>query len=214
VTESLDTELIDVLAPRRVVTSDVVYHGAIWDVLTETVDLGEAGLVRRDVVHHPGAVIVVAVDDNDQVLMIRQYRHPTRMELWELPAGLLDVAGENPLDGAKRELAEEADLKAGRWDLLVDWFNSPGSSDEAIRLFLARDVHPVPVHELHQRTEEELGMPTRWVPLEQARDAVLAGKIHNAGSVIGILAACASRDLGWSTLRPVDSPWPEHHALR
>jgi len=214
VTESLDPPLIDVLAPRTVVTSELVYHGAIWDVLSDTVDLGEAGLVRRDVVHHPGAVIVVALDDNDRVLMIRQYRHPTRMELWELPAGLLDIAGENPLDGAKRELAEEADLKADRWDLLIDWFNSPGSSDEAIRLFLARDVQPVPDHELHQRTEEELGMPTRWVPLDEARDAVLAGKIHNAGSVIGVLAASASRDMGWSTLRPTDAPWPEHHAFR
>jgi ADP-ribose pyrophosphatase len=197
-----------------VIESELIHHGMIWDVLAETVDLGTAGTVRRELLHHPGAVTILALDDAERVLMIQQYRHPVRSELWELPAGLLDIAGENPLDGAKRELAEEADLKADRWDLLVDWYNSPGGSDEAVRLFLARDVHPVPAGELHERTAEELGMPTRWVPLTEARDAVLAGRIHNPGSVVGILAACASRDLGWSTLRPADSPWPEHHAFR
>jgi 8-oxo-dGTP pyrophosphatase MutT (NUDIX family) len=207
-------DLVDVHAPRRVLTSELVHNGAIWDVVTETVDLGEAGVVRRDLLHHPGAVTVLALDHEDRVLMIRQYRHATGMELWELPAGLLDVVGEPPLLAAQRELAEEADLRADRWDLLIDWFNSPGGSDEMVRLFLARDVHPVPDHERHERTDEELGMPTRWLPLEQARDAVLAGRIHNPGSVIGILAAWASRELGWSTLRPADAPWPEHHAVR
>jgi len=206
--------LADVRAPRRVVGSELIHHGAIWDVVGENVDLGEAGVVYREIIHHPGAVTVLALDDRDRVLMIRQYRHPVGMDLWELPAGLLDVAGEDPVDAAARELAEEADLKAGHWQLLVDWFNSPGGSDEAVRIFLARDVQPVPDQERHERTGEELGMPTRWVPLDQARDAVLAGKIHNPGSVIGLLAACASRDQGWSTLRPADSPWPEHPAYR
>jgi 8-oxo-dGTP pyrophosphatase MutT (NUDIX family) len=207
-------ELADRWVPHRIVDSQLIHHGAVWDLMAERVDLGEAGVVRREFLHHPGAVTVLALDDQEQVLLIQQYRHPVRMELWELPAGLLDIAGEEPLDGAKRELAEEADLKADRWDLLVDWFNSPGGSDEAVRVFLARDVHPVPDHELHQRTEEELGMVARWVPLNEARDAVLAGQIHNPGSVVGILAACAARGLGWSTLRPADSPWPEHHAYR
>jgi ADP-ribose pyrophosphatase len=204
--------LADGYAPRRVVGSELIHHGMVWDVVAETVDLGKAGTVRREILHHPGAVTVLALDPDERVLMIRQYRHAVRMELWELPAGLLDVEGEDPLDGAKRELAEEADLKADRWDLLVDWFNSPGGSDEAVRLYLARDIHPVPQHELHERTAEELGMPTRWVPLTQARDVVLAGGIHNPGSVVGILAACVARDLGWSTLRPAASPWPEHPA--
>jgi ADP-ribose pyrophosphatase len=206
--------LADVYAPRRVVKSELIHHGAIWDVLAESVDLGVAGTVHRELLHHPGAVTVLALDAAERVLMIQQYRHPVRSELWELPAGLLDIAGENPVDAAKRELAEEADLKADRWDLLVDWYNSPGGSDEAVRLFLARDVHPVPDHELHERTDEELGMATRWVPLDEARDAVLAGRIHNPGSVVGVLAAWVCRQLGWSTLRPADSPWPEHHTFR
>jgi ADP-ribose pyrophosphatase len=200
-----------------VVSSEVAFHGLVWDVARDRVDLGGGRsdrVVTREYVHHPGAVTVLALDDAERVLMIRQYRHPVRMELWELPAGLLDVAGEPPLRAAQRELAEEADLRAGRWDVLVDWFNSPGGMDESLRLYLARDVHPVDDGDLHQRTDEELDMPTRWVPLDEARDAVLAGRIHNPGSVVGILAACASRAQAWSTLRPADAPWPEHPANR
>ena len=209
-----DGPLEDLFAPRPVPSSEVAFDGLIWEVLRDRVELAGGRLVTREYVHHPGAVTVLALDGDERVLMIRQYRHPVRMELWELPAGLLDVDGEDPLDAAKRELAEEADLRAGRWDLLVDWFNSPGGMDEALRLYLARDVVPVDAGELHERTDEELDMPTRWVPLDEARDAVLAGRIHNPGSVIGILAACAARDEGWATLRPATSPWPEHPGNR
>ncbi len=202
--------LADVFAPRNLVESEVVHRGLVWDVLRDSVDLGQAGVVHREYIRHPGAVGVLALDDQDRVLLIRQYRHPVRMELWELPAGLLDVAGEDPLEAARRELAEEADVRAERWDVLVDWFNSPGGMDEALRLFLARHVSAVPAEERHQRTGEELGMPLRWVPLDEARDAVLAGRIHNPGAVVGILAACAARDLGWASLRPADAAWPHH----
>lgn len=204
----------DLFTDREVTSSEVAYQGMIWQVRRDTVRLDGERSVTREYVHHPGAVTVLALDTEDRVLMIRQYRHPVRMELWELPAGLLDVDGEPPLAAAQRELAEEADLRADTWHLLADWFNSPGGMDEALRLYLARDVHPVPHDERHERTDEELGMPTRWVPLDEARDAVLAGRIHNPGSVVGVLAAVAARDLGWSTLRPADSPWPEHHAYR
>jgi 8-oxo-dGDP phosphatase len=206
--------LEDRFDPRPILTTELLHHGAIWDVTAETVDLGDAGTVRREIVHHPGAVTVLALDEQERVLLLRQYRHPVRMDLWELPAGLLDVPGEPPIEAARRELAEEADLKADRWDLLADWFNSPGGSDEALRLFVARGISPVPPEELHTRTDEEAGMLVRWVPLEAARDAVLAGRIHNPGSVVGVLAACVARDLGWTTLRPADAPWPEHHAYR
>lgn len=206
--------LVDVFAPRRVIESELVHHGDIWDVVGERVDLGAGGVVHRESLHHPGAVTVLALDDDERVLMIKQYRHPTRMELWELPAGLLDVPGEDPRDAAARELAEEGDLIAARWDVLVDFFMSPGGSNEAVRLFLARDVRPVPEAQRHQRTAEELDMPVRWVPLEEARNAVLRGGIHNPATVIGLLAACEARALGWSTLRPPTAPWPEHHAYR
>ena len=94
--------------------------------------------------------------------------------------------------------------------MLADWFNSPGGMDEALRVYLARDLREVPEHERHDREGEELDMPTRWVGLDEARDAVLAGRLHNPGTVVGVLAACASRDQAWSTLRPPDAPWPQH----
>jgi 8-oxo-dGTP pyrophosphatase MutT (NUDIX family) len=209
-----DEALADVYDPRPITKSELVYRGAVWEVRSEDVELGAGGPVTRQLMHHPGAVAILALDEDERVLMIRQYRHPVRMELWELPAGLLDVPGEDPVVAAQRELLEEADLTADRWDLLAEWFSSPGGSDEALRLYLARGVHPVPAADRHQRTAEELDMPTHWVPLEVARDAVLAGRVHNAAAVIGILAACTSRDLGWSTLRPANLPWPEHHAYR
>ncbi|MFI7589352.1 NUDIX domain-containing protein [Spongisporangium articulatum] len=210
-------ELADFIAPRPVVKAEHLHDGMIFDLVAETVDLGRAGQVRREMLRHPGAVTVAALDGEpgaERVLMIRQYRHPVQMELWELPAGLLDVVGEPPLEAAKRELHEEADLKAERWDLVADWFNSPGGSDEALRLYLARDVQVVDEADRHTREAEELDMPSRWVPLEEARDAVLAGKIHNPGSVIGILAVWTARELGWTTLRPAAAPWPEHPRLR
>jgi 8-oxo-dGDP phosphatase len=206
--------LADVLRPRPVAGSEVVHSGLIWDVVRDTVDLGEAGTVRREYVHHPGAVGILALDDDGRVLMVRQYRHPVGYELWELPAGLLDLHGEPPVEAARRELAEEADLRAERWDTLVDWFNSPGGMDEAIRVYLARGLSDVPHDERHTREHEEADMVLAWVPLDEARDAVLAGRLHNPTAVVGILAACASRDQGWATLRPAGAAWPEHKSFR
>jgi 8-oxo-dGTP pyrophosphatase MutT (NUDIX family) len=206
--------LEDEQSPRPVRSSDVVFQGRVWDVRREVVDLGEAGEVVRDLVDHPGAVAVVALDDEDRVALVQQYRHPVRMLEWEVPAGLLDVDGESPHEAAARELHEEADLDARRWDVLVDYVSSPGGMSEALRVFLARDVSPVPEDERHARTGEELGMPMRWVPLDDVADAVLAGRLHNATLAIGVLAALRSRDRGWSTLRPVDARWASRHTDR
>lgn len=206
--------LQDLFVVRPVTARETVFSGMVWDVVRDTIDLGEAGIVRREYVQHTGAVGVLALDDDDRVLFVRQYRHPVGMELWELPAGLLDMAGESPLECARRELAEEADLQAERWDVLIDWFNSPGGMTEALRLYLARGVSAVPEHLLHTREAEEHGMPVRWVSLDQARDDVLAGRLHNPAAVVGVLAAHAARSLRWASLRPADAPWPEHPALR
>jgi ADP-ribose pyrophosphatase len=209
-----DPSFHDSFAQREVREHETVYKGLVWDIARDTVDLGEGGVHQREYVQHTGAVGVLALDDDDRVLFIEQYRHPVGMTLWELPAGLLDVGDEAPLQAARRELAEEADLRAERWDVLVDWFNSPGGSTEALRLYLARGVSAVPEAERHQREAEELGMPARWVPLDDARDAVLAGALHNPGAVVGVLAACEARAQEWRTLRPADAPWPEHPAFR
>jgi 8-oxo-dGTP pyrophosphatase MutT (NUDIX family) len=136
-------DLSDLLERRPVLKSELVFEGMVWDVRRDTVDLGEAGQVRREYVDHPGAVSIVAlrqVDGRGQVLLIQQYRHPVGAFEWELPAGLLDVAGEPPWLGAARELNEEADLTAGRWHVLIDYFGSPGGISEALRVFLARDL--------------------------------------------------------------------------
>ena len=142
------------------------------------------------------------MNDAGEVLLIKQYRHPVGMDLWEIPAGLLDVEGEDFVAGAARELAEEADLIAGQWNVLADFFNSPGSSSEAIRIYLARGLSDVPGHELHVRTDEEAEIELHWIPLDDAVLAVLEGRLHNPSAVVGILAAAAARADDFKGLRP------------
>jgi 8-oxo-dGTP pyrophosphatase MutT (NUDIX family) len=209
---------VEVLSDRLellpVHSARVVHRGMVWNVVRETVDLGAAGEVTREFVEHPGAVSVAALDEQDRIVLIQQYRHPVRSLEWEIPAGLLDVPGEPPWECAARELHEEADLGAVTWHVLADYYSSPGGLNEAMRIFLARGLTEVPHHEQHARHSEELGMPVRRVPLEQARDAVLRGALHNATAVIAVLATHAAREQAWSTLRPLDAPWPEHPAYR
>jgi 8-oxo-dGDP phosphatase len=193
----------------HVAGSETVFHGMVWDVRRDTVDLGDGQTVTRELIAHTGAVGVIALNAADEVLLLRQYRHPVSSYLWEPPAGLLDVAGEDALGCAQRELFEEADLRADEWHVLLDFYNSPGGSTEAFRCYLARGLHEVPAVERHERDGEERDMATAWVPLDEARDLVLAGRLHNPTAVSGILAASAARTVGWDTLRPADAPWPE-----
>ncbi|MDT0215367.1 NUDIX hydrolase [Rothia sp. ARF10] len=201
--------LHDELDPRPVRHTEVVMEGRVWDVVRDEVDLGDAGTHVRDYVRHPGAVAVVALDDEDRVCLVQQYRHPIRTRDWEIPAGLLDVAGEPAWEAAARELHEEADLTAGRWDLLVDLHPSPGGLDEAIRVFLARDVQPVADDDRHVREAEEHGMPVAWVALDDVVTAVLAGRLQNGILVGSLLAAHVAKERGWRDLRPHDAPWPQ-----
>lgn len=189
-------DLVDVLEPRQVTATEVVFAGRVWDVRRDTVDLGEAGAVVREYVAHPGAVAVLAVREDrgePEVLLIRQYRHPIGAEDWELPAGLLDVPGEDPVEAARRELAEEADLRASTWEQLVSTTTSPGGMDEVITIFVATDLSDVPTAERFEREGEEVGMPTGWVPLSVAVEAVLAGQVRNAPMMLGVLALSARR---------------------
>lgn len=180
--EALRDEPVD----ARVVASDLVYEGRVWDVRSDTVRYGDADIVRQ-YVDHPGAAAVVAIDDEDRVLVIQQYRHPIRHRDWEIPAGLLDVAGEPPRETAKRELAEEADLVAGRWDDLISVFTTPGGNDEVVHLFLARDLTAAP--QVFAREDEEADLRLEWVPLADAVAAVLDGRFRNAILAVGVLAA-------------------------
>lgn len=210
-------DVCDDLTGKPVLASQVIHRGMVWDLVSERVDLGEGGQVTREFVRHPGAVVVVALRGEpgaEEMAVIQQYRHPVRAREWELPAGLLDVAGEPPYEAAIRELAEEVDLRAARWDVLLDYVASPGGLDEALRIFLARDLTDVPADERHAREAEEVGMPTGWLSVDDAVTAVLTGRVYNVGLALGALATDAARRRGWSTLRPPDAPFPAHQSYR
>lgn len=192
----------DVPAPRPVLESELLHRGMVWDLRRDTVDLGAEGSVRREYVDHPGAVAVMVLDDDERVFLLRQYRHPVRRELWEPPAGLRDVAGEDPLDTAARELAEEADLRAARWNVLLDVFTSPGGSSESIRVYVARGLSEIPTDERYVRTGEEAEMAGRWWSLDDACDAVMAGLMASPTALVGLLALDRARRAGWTNLRP------------
>ena len=179
------------------------YAGPIFTVFTDEITMSGGGTAGRDVVENMGAVGVVALDDVGRVVLIRQYRHAVGRRLWELPAGLRDQPGEDAAVAVARELAEEADLMAARYDLLVDLYTSPGFSNESIRIFLARQLSPVSDEERHQRTDEEADLEIAWFDLDEAVAMVFRGEITNAAAVGGLLAAARARDEGWATLRPV-----------
>ncbi|MFD1713075.1 NUDIX domain-containing protein [Amnibacterium flavum] len=199
-------ELRDEPAEYPVVSRRPVFNGHVWDVVSETVDYNGSELTR-DFIDHPGAVAVLALDDEGRVLLIKQYRHPVRARDWEIPAGLLDVDGEPPLAAAKRELAEEADLEAAEWNVLAEFWTSPGGSNEALRVYLARDLSDLDAFE---RFDEEADIEKRWVALDDALAAVLARDLQSPSLAIGVLAAFASRQGGWASLGDADEPWPRH----
>jgi 8-oxo-dGTP pyrophosphatase MutT (NUDIX family) len=180
------------------------YEGPIFRVYSDQVTMAGDQTVTRDVVENLGAVGVVALDDVDRVVLIRQYRHAVGQRLWELPAGLRDVDGESPVRAAARELAEESDIVAARYDLLIDLHTSPGFSNESIRIFLARTLSPVPDSDRFERTDEEAELEIAWFDLDEAVAMVFRGEITNAAAVGGLLAAARARDEGWATLRPAD----------
>jgi 8-oxo-dGTP pyrophosphatase MutT (NUDIX family) len=189
----------------KVVDSSERFANKVFRLVSDEVVMPGDGTAIRDYLKHIGAVGVVVIDTpegaaEEHVLLLWQYRHPVRQVMWELPAGLTDVPGEPPLDTARRELAEEADLTAATWYRLVELHTTPGCSDELIRLFLARDVAEVPAAD--HRTDEEAELTTEWVPLAKAVGMVLAGEVTNAACVAGVLAAARARDTGWESLRP------------
>lgn len=172
----------------------------------------------RDIVVHPGAVAVVALDDHDRMLLVTQYRHAVGHRLVEAPAGLLDVAGEPYLDAAARELYEEGHVRARDWRVLLDVFTSPGMTDEAIRIYLARDLELVHEDERHVGEHEEADMSVHWSPLADVVGAVLAGQVHNGILCVAALAAWAAGGTGWGgggfdRLRLADAPWPSRQPL-
>ncbi|MGZ4506905.1 MAG: NUDIX domain-containing protein [Blastococcus sp.] len=188
----------------RVLSSEPVYEGRVISLRRDTVAMPGGGSSVREVVHHPGAVAVVAIDDDDRVVMLRQYRHPVRAHLRELPAGLRDEDGEPPLMTAKRELAEEAELSAERWSLLTTTYSTPGFCDEMVLVYLAEGLRPAERPDGFAVEHEEADMTVERVPLSDAVQLVFDGEIRNAIAVIGLLAAVQVR-AGAPRLRPVDA---------
>ncbi|MEO6116919.1 MAG: NUDIX hydrolase [Pseudolysinimonas sp.] len=176
-------DLVDVTSSER------VFEGRVWDVRRD--EFTFAGhTIAREYMDHPGAVAVLAIGDDDRVLLINQYRHPVGLRDWELPAGLLDVEGEPPIEAARRELAEETDLTAEHWSELITFHTSPGGSNETLHVFEARGLLPTSAF---ARSEEEAEIVKRWVPLAEVVDAVLEGRLSNSILIVAVLAAHAQR---------------------
>ena len=188
------------------------FSGRVWSIRRDRVAMPGDTVATREVLVHPGSVGILALDGTGRVLVLSQYRHPVGHRLWELPAGLLDVAGEPALTAARRELAEEAHLQAADWRVLLDAYTSPGGSDEAVRIFLARGLAPAdgePVVGEHEEADLEL----RWAEPADLVAGVLAGELHNPLVVMGALALRAILDgPGLDSLRPPDAPWPARPA--
>ncbi|MCM9078743.1 MULTISPECIES: NUDIX domain-containing protein [Streptomyces] len=205
----MGNDIVDTPESWEVVASRTPFEGAKTAVRSDQVRMPDSSVVRRDYQVHPGSVCVLALDEEQRVLVLKQFRHPVRHRLWELPAGLLDVPGENPLRAAQRELYEEAHAKAGEWRVLADFFTSPGGSDEAVRIFLARDLAEAE-GERYEVSEEEADMEIARVPLADLVGGILAGELHNPGLVTGVLALAAAlaSEGGIEALRPALAPWP------
>jgi 8-oxo-dGDP phosphatase len=182
----------------------------LLEVRSDKVQMPDNHFAERTVVSHPGAVAVVALDAAGRVLMIRQYRHPVGYQLWEIPAGLRDAAGEPPLETARRELFEETGWRAREWNVLLDYFTSPGFTDERLRIYLARGVEQADAADGpgYVRHDEEKYLIQEWVPVDEAVRLALAGKLHNCAAITGVLAVQSAQVAGFRGLRPADAPEP------
>jgi 8-oxo-dGDP phosphatase len=188
----------------EVLESTRLYDGRVIALRRDHLSMPGDTTAWRDVVEHPGSVAVVALDEDDAVVVVRQYRHPIRRELDELPAGILDKQGEPAIESAKRELAEETGLAADAWHVLVDLLTTPGMADEASRIFLARGLREV---DRDVQEHEEAEMTSFRVPLAELLAGVLSGRYENSLLVAGVFAADLARRNGFADLRPPDAPW-------
>lgn len=177
--------------------SSVTKHTSPYlDVEVDTIIGPDGAEHDRTVVRPHGAVGVVAIDEDDRILLVEQYRHPVGRRLVEIPAGTLDVAGETPQVAAARELSEEADVQAAEWTHLLGLFATPGYSTETWTIYTASGLTATPMAERIERVAEEADMRQLWVPFADALSAALAGAIGDSMTVAGILATDALRRAG------------------
>ncbi|MFI7387900.1 NUDIX domain-containing protein [Streptomyces sp. NPDC049813] len=202
------TTIKDTAEQWEVRATETPFVGNKTSVRTDDVVMPDGSVARRDYQVHPGSVAVLALDDEGRVLVLKQYRHPVGMKLWEIPAGLLDVPGENPLHAAQRELYEEAHVKAEDWRVLTDVYTTPGGCSEAVRIFLARDLSEAEGDRFAVE-DEEADMELGRVRLQDLVRGVLAGDLHNNCLVVGVLSLSAAlAGDGVDALRPAEAPWP------
>lgn len=195
--------LRDEIQKVEILESEVTYKGRVWAIIKDRFRLGDQEIVR-DYLQHMGAVAVVAIDDQQRVLTISQYRHPVGARMVEIPAGLLDDFDEDPAEAAARELLEESGYVAQHYEALVDICTTPGSSSETLRIYLATGLTrgAWDATELHAEEQE---ISVEWVPISEAVSAILGGLWQSPTAVSGILAYAAR---GERKLRPAESPWP------
>ena len=208
-------EVADAVMAWPVVGHRVLGRGAVSDFVDDQVATPSGQTMARQYLLHPGAVGVIAWDEADRIVVVRQYRHPVGFRLTEPPAGLLDHAAEDPLLAAQRELAEEAGLQARHWQVLVALFTTPGANQETLRIYLARDLEPAAAPEGFVADHEEADMEVCWAARDHLVAAVLAGQLQNPTMVAGVLALEAARLSGrLDSLRPADAAWPARQVWR
>ncbi|GAA2178771.1 NUDIX hydrolase [Brooklawnia cerclae] len=202
-------DLVDVPESWPVVSHEVKATGRVQNFVEERVVTPTGDTMVRQWVGHPGAVGIMALDDQGRIAVVHQYRHPVGMRLVEPPAGILDMDGERAVEAAQRELAEEAQLAASDWSVLVDLFTSPGGLEESLRVYLARDLRPAPRPDGFVVADEETDMGLAWLPLDTLVERVYAGQVQNPTMVAGTLALALAIATGRvERLRPPTAPWP------
>lgn len=166
---------------EKTIDSKVIFNGKFINLQVDTVKLPDGKESGREVVIHPGAAVVAALTEQDEILLIRQFRYPVGEVLWELPAGKLEK-NEEPLECAKRELAEETGYGAREWRYISDFFTTPGFSNEVLYLYLASGLYP----EKREADSEEF-IELHKVPYSKAVSMISSGEIKDAKTIIGIL---------------------------
>lgn len=178
--------------PESAVTKvEVSFVGKIWNVVSKTFSF-QGEQLTREYIAHPGAVAVLAINEKDEVLLIKQYRAPVNQFLYEMPAGLRDATDADDIEAAKRELAEEADYQADKWTHLHSFYTTPGSSSEVIEIFLAEELSHT--GSTFERTSEEKGMVPIWIPFTEVLHAVMNSRTKSPTLVVAVLALAAKRN--------------------